>query len=676
MKVNRVMSVVCGGLFAGLMLATGVAGADSDPCNFNDGSQAFSYERVMACYGSVPFAEADRANALAFIRAARERSDLRENFQARYGWREKLDALATRSFASDHEFQLALVDNHKQFYNPHWRYQRPWCYTQFLASFIPFDFGSAVTTVRRGGKPEQIVFIEAAPYLAHLYQSSTGIDGNAYVGMRVLSINGVPALQYFRDYGTKVYRFDENPGAGLNEVLQNAAYSIRVSATHDVPHDRAMDIMVLESRAGERITLEVPWVFAPRSSFGFGQWPLDLSNSTGEFISLCQIQSDVSYFAGGVTAAGGTANLPAAKTSGEDEFRRELAEKRQMVQRLDHANRGRRAEFFESAPGQKAQQLNLIVPKQDGAVAYQMSDRVTVIRLDDFVQDWKDEVTAATNYACAHSDRLIFDMRNNNGGNLANIAWLTAHLLPARTASRDLLLGGRFLRSDAGRNELVERMTSWTRDILPEYDITDSCWWGYEPGCFIDPDTEQPLGEYGWTQGSTTESRGGVGQLLTRQVLFREFDPEYSQRNPIACQGKFQGKSLIVYSNGTGVSAGYFWPAMMWPDATIVTSGGIVGEPLVFGVARGGAVWGMNNFEAWIEQYLEYWYGPASQPLPFLVRDVDSFIEQPGVYQRRSTSLCIDDAARGDLHVNVWNDSRTTDAFVYGRVLNAVQGMK
>ena len=38
---------------------------------------AFSYARVMACYSSVPFVEADRTNALEFIRAARTQENRR-----------------------------------------------------------------------------------------------------------------------------------------------------------------------------------------------------------------------------------------------------------------------------------------------------------------------------------------------------------------------------------------------------------------------------------------------------------------------------------------------------------------------------------------------------------------------------------------------------------------------
>ncbi|WP_239490946.1 S41 family peptidase [Luteitalea sp. TBR-22] len=658
--VMAVVAVACGASLAS-------ADEPPDPCNFADGSAAFSYERVMSCYERVPFNPADLANAVAFLGASRERSDLREVFQARYGWREELSALASRTFDNDHDFQLALVDNHKKFYNPHWRYRRPYCYTAYLGAFIPFDFGSTVTTVRKGGRPEQIVFIESAAYLPDLYRQFTGIDPEAYVGARVVSINGTPALEYFRQYALGTFRFDEDASQGLNEILQNAAYSIRTSVTHDVPPDRPADTFVLETRTGRRLTVEIPWVFAPREAFGVWQWPLDWVFSTEEFRAQCSWISETAWISGDFGAASGSIGASSrgdAFRRGAAQFRDELMEKREMAARLDREYHGRRADYFEVAPGLARQPLQVIVPKSDGAAAYQLGGRTTVIRLDDFVQDWRDEVVAATANACQNSDRLVFDMRNNGGGYVDSMSWLVSHVLPDRTRLKDRGLGGRFLASNPGRNELVSRMEDWSAANGSD------CSFGYEGGCMVDPATEQPLAAGWYTQGNETEERGGQSELLTQRFLFRDWQ---GMAEPIACPGKFSGENLIIYSNGTGASAGYFWPALMRPDATIVTSGGFLGQPPVLGIARGGAVWGMNDFEAYIEQYLEYFFVPASNPLPYLIRWADSFMEQPGPYMRGESSLYVDDPARGDLHIDVWSDSPRTDSFVYGRLLEAVQ---
>ena len=212
--------------------------AQTENCNFNDGSSAFSWQRVMDCYHSVAFNHDDLENAVVFIMAARERSDEREIFDERHGWRQSTLALddpgTTADYPSDFAMQLAIVGNHKEFLNPHWRYSRPQCYTMLLGAFMPFDFGSDVERVKRG-KPQQIFFIEDAPFLPELYEEFTGIDATQYIGMKILSINGVEPGEFFRNWGSTVLRFDENDGEHLNEILQFGAYSMRTSTTHDVP---------------------------------------------------------------------------------------------------------------------------------------------------------------------------------------------------------------------------------------------------------------------------------------------------------------------------------------------------------------------------------------------------------------------------------------------------------
>ena len=47
---------------------------------------------------------------------------------------------------------------------------------------------------------------------------------------------------------------------------------------------------MLETRNGQRLTVELPWLFAPRGAFGLGQWPL--SESTAEVTAECQASSD------------------------------------------------------------------------------------------------------------------------------------------------------------------------------------------------------------------------------------------------------------------------------------------------------------------------------------------------------------------------------------------------
>ena len=148
-------------LLAGALFSAQAKAAD--PCAFHT-ADAFSWDQVMQCYNSVPYSEADRDNAVEFLSAIRERSDLREVSEAQSGWRGSLAALGQTSFSSDFAMQMAITRNHKEFNNPHWRYFRPGCYGSYLGAFVPFDFGSTVTR-SKNGKQQQIVFIESAAWL-------------------------------------------------------------------------------------------------------------------------------------------------------------------------------------------------------------------------------------------------------------------------------------------------------------------------------------------------------------------------------------------------------------------------------------------------------------------------------------------------------------------------------
>jgi hypothetical protein len=100
--------------------------------------------------------------------------------------------------------------------------------------------------------------------------------------------------------------------------------------------------------------------------------------------------------------------------------------------------------------------------------------------------------------------------------------------------------------------------------------------------------------------------------------------------------------------------------------------GGYFKEPLVVGIARGGAVWAMSGFESFIEQDLSF-YGPMTDPLPILRRDVEVFIEQPGLYLKNNIELEVNSMPEIDYHVDVWADSSISDGYIYDRVINVIQ---
>lgn len=211
-------------LLASLAIASTAAAAD--PCDFaSGGAITFTQQQVLACFESVPFSPADLKNVLDVIAQHRSYSDLSELYDERTGWVDRFNALYDTEFTSDYRMQVALTAEHKSFLNPHVRYQPPRCYHETFVAFIPFDFGVTTRFLKEG--ENQIVFIEGAPILPGLYQLVTGIDARELVGMKVVEINGVPVLDYFRAYGREQILFDDNDGVHLNAIVAALYYSVR-----------------------------------------------------------------------------------------------------------------------------------------------------------------------------------------------------------------------------------------------------------------------------------------------------------------------------------------------------------------------------------------------------------------------------------------------------------------
>lgn len=255
-------------VWGGLVLfgAGSAQASEPDPCDFAASTvPAFSREQVMACYQSVPFDAADLANIVQVVAQHRSFSDLGEIYDERVHWKQALAALDDPSTEQDYPNDLALHDalkrEHQRFRNAHVSYQPPACYWRMLNAVVPLDFGSAVSG--SGHRAEQIVFVEGAG-LVELYRQVTGIDLGALIGQRVVSINGVPVLDYFRAY-TEGLKSHEDPGGGLNGVLSAFTYSLRLNGPFDFVPDRAADEYVFESVKGERQSLALPWVFIPSS---------------------------------------------------------------------------------------------------------------------------------------------------------------------------------------------------------------------------------------------------------------------------------------------------------------------------------------------------------------------------------------------------------------------------
>lgn len=674
------------GVWGGLVfLCAASAQADEpDPCDFRASPvPAFSHEQVTACYRRVPFEPADLANIVQLVAQHRSFSDLGEIYDERVHWRQALAALDDPSTEEDYPNDMALHDalkrEHQRFRNAHVSYQPPACYWRMLNAVVPLDFGS---TRRGAGRfAEQIVFVEGAG-LVELYRQATGIDLGGLIGQRVVSINGVPVLDYFRAY-TEDLKSHEDPGGGLNGVLTAVTYSLRLNGPFDFVPERPADEYVFESVSGERRALQLPWVFVP-SSLLLGDLAVPLTASTEEFVELCRLGPPEAPPADGEAALSRAARgiAPLAVDRERQLAVESLRATRTTVAPAPAAVAGavpssRRPEqptsFYEVPPEQLGQGIELIIPLTNNAAVRQYDGHVTALQLLDTV-GWIDVARQGIDYACEHSDRLIVDLRNNGGGNDTVIRWLHHYLFPEQG---QLVRGGLLpfrVRNDVPA--LNETLFNWARfmaEYAPELGV-EPCALFLTPGCLTDPATGAPLAAgYDWfAQPSVVEQRAGAQLSLSRFVGLPNIgDPEFDSAS---CAGRFQGDDLVFITDGSNASGGYFLPASFVGEGVIVSVGGYVGEPMAMGRARGGATFPGGTWAPVAEAIEQVTEGAIhfEHELASFTRPVGTQMEMLGIYRRNRRQLHLEHPVGADLHVDVWSDLPGSEGFVFQRVLDAV----
>jgi hypothetical protein len=224
-------------------------------------------------------------------------------------------------------------------------------------------------------------------------------------------------------------------------------------------------------------------------------------------------------------------------------------------------------------------------------------------------------------------------------------------------------------------NEILFDSARATAEFLPELG-NDPCALFFVPGCLTDVDRGTPLSSsrYDWFLSPTqNEWRGGQLVTLSRQVGL----PNYLDFafDSASCVGRFAGDDLVIVTNGSNASGGYFLPAAFKGDGVIVNTGGILGEPMAMGRARGGAtipgsIWA--EAAQWVEIV-------SSGQITFkhrvagFQRPVESQMEMLGAYRKDRKTLHINDPVEADLRVYVWTNQAGSEDFVYDRVLRAVE---
>ena len=640
-----------------------------DPCDFTS-SFSFGYDQVLACYRSVPFcpdpsnpATCDRDAQVAHLRAAIEGfSDLREIYQPVAHWRHKLDAVEKAHFKSDYDLFLAMADIMASFRDPHWSYVGPTCFEETLFALIPLEFGSMVTRVKGEEQDQQIIYLrDPYSFFSYEYATATGIDVTPFTGQRVVSINGEPPLRFFRHWARDNLRKDVDDGNNLMEIMQNEGYSLRAGSYNSFPESRSISL-VLETRAGVRTHVELPWAFIPFTEFGYPGPP---PASSEEFRALCFQPAVAPAAARSVTPPTHTLREPVA-------FDGRGAQRRAWIAALEakypatNAAGPRPTEFIEVPLEKQNQDIVEILPLHDGArtVAY-TEDTVAIQLRSDFVQNWDDEFAAGASYACDHADRLIVDMRNNRGGYVSRGQRLAHYLNATAPALPNAVFGFRELAVSPALNELRRLSESLVSLGFP------SCWEGYEAACRLKIPSGQPLNDPLWYSHVAFERRGEAIEPLTPLVTFGPTVPPESRVIP--CAGKFTGKNLIMLLNGENASMGFFTPELLQGVATLVVNGGFTHEPMFAGLARGGPVRATSSFQDDADYLTDVTGIETKFRLPDLPRPIRFSIEWDAFYKPDLKHLYVDNPPYGDLQLQFWSTSHATDGAAYRTVVSAVE---
>ncbi len=667
----------------GLAMASGVCVAHAaDPCDFvSSGASSFSYRQVRQCYESVPFRAADLDNILSVVAQHRSFSDLLELHTLR---RDKMLpgspfglAALERRYPNDWAMHAAIQAEHRTFRSLHIVYVPPMCYWGMLDAFVPFDFG--VTTRFRQPHERQIVFIEGID-LAELYQSATGIDSRDFVGMKVVSINGTPVLEYFRQYGREQIRLEDD-GVELNAILNDSAYSHRRGMVfHDLP-DRPFDDYVLESRGGHRIAVRMPWVFAPASVLMNDpghSFTLPLTATTPEFVDRClQPPPPPVTATEGDFSAGGALDSLAFHGHPLSEWTHRKHHGSRAHRDEQRGAATRRAAFYEVPPDEVGKDIRQIVEPTSGAQVQQYGDDVTVLRLDHSNVSWIDVARTGVEYACQHSKRLIVDLRRNGGGVDFATQWLHRHLFPEQTslaASGKVMM--RYRNDRPPFREFLRNAAAFDALYVPQGHRACELSLVFGAGCLVDVDagTTMPLERPDWFEHPWfMEDRAGARVKLTRQFVLGFTDQQQAVFDAASCAGRFRGEDLIFLTDGVNASGGYFLPAAFEGEGIIVTMGGYVGERMPMGQAGGGMTLPVFAATAAAQMQAQS-KGLVSFEHSFLgfTRDVGSTMEMAGAYRKDRRRLHLEAPVESDLHLDVWSDSPGTEGYVYRRLLELV----
>ena len=649
--------------------ATGFA-ETPDPCDF--ASRPFlEYQQVLDCYQSIPFDPSDRDNQTEVFRRFLEFSDLRGTYNRQVGWRSSLRRLRNRAFSSDYEMVDAFRSFVLDFKNGHFAYGPPFCYGLFVFPYVPIGFGSKLVPAERSdrrherrGRRRQAIYVSST-ILSDTYEEATGIDVTPWVGREVVSIEGEDPIEFFRAYGRNELRADANDGVNLNVILSSPRFfSVRTSPLDPFPSQPALAV-VLKDDDGQRIEARLPWIFL--QSFPLGQSPFPAPSSSEEFAAACAAPNP---FLAPEQEALTQARDATLDNPVEGPLRRYEIHDGKSVERFRRLERASASGDVRWAEGREGG-IREIIPLTNGARVVEFRRNTTAIQLrETFSSDWREQVRQGASYACENSRNLIVDVRSNQGGRGDLIEWLARYFQPGTTDPADFALVFRELSRDPTTRELF----TLANLAQAQGQTPPGCVTGFEPQCYADPSDRLPLSSPDWFQDPVIrEVRGRRLELLTRLVSAPDGAFGIPANEFIPCPGRFQGKRLIILVNGVNASAGFFFPELVRDVSTIVSVGGILGEPLVTGRARGGATNVTVAFRRTQDALANATGVPPAFELPVFNRNVFLAIEFGGLYDDNFRDLYADAFPVADLQLPIWTNTPDTDGSVYRKVLRGVR---
>ena len=378
-------------LLLGMPFLVSANAADVSDCDFKTpydaGAAILNYEGVMTCFNTVDYVAADVTDAVEVLNASRNRSPLRNNYDAINGWKSSLITLEDGTYSSDFELQNALVLDHWAHENGHYFYLAPRCYSNIVNAFIPIDFGSMVH------KGEQIVYIDGIPGLPDsvlsAYQNEVGFPLADLVGMRITTINGIDALEYLKDQANTNLTYDENEGSVLNLFFNELTYSIRRASTI-LPTDSEVVLEVVSKSGKITQSITLPW------KFYFRRGDIEISNelltdSNEAFEQLCREQNPLLNLPEGAELSPESLSRLGVRDI-DKHIRNDRKERKNLVKKAKYTDvPASRGGFYEVPAGQRGKYLTKL-GEGESIEAWQHKDKTTVIKLRDFVGFWGEDM--------------------------------------------------------------------------------------------------------------------------------------------------------------------------------------------------------------------------------------------------------------------------------------------